>query len=232
MSISKRLLEVAQLIDKCNCTIDIGTDHGYIPIYLIKNNICSKVIASDINKGPLNKAISNGSFYGLNKSIDFRLGPGLSVTSEGECNFAVIAGMGGYLIKDIIKDNINIFKSLDGAVLQPMKNVDILRKFIMNENLYIEDEKLVFDEGLFYQIIKVNCKKKCIYEISDEMDYEIPKMLFYNKDPLLKEYLNYEINEAEKILKIIKDDTENAITRKKQLEARIKALKKRQELIC
>ena len=77
MELSKRLNWILEKVDKCETIMDVGTDHGYIPIYLIKNNIAKKVIASDINKSPLEKAKINAKLENISDKIDLRLGGGV-----------------------------------------------------------------------------------------------------------------------------------------------------------
>ena len=95
MELSKRLQFIADHIDRCKTIIDVGTDHGYIPIYSVKNNLCEKAIASDINKDPVKKAEMNAALEGVKSSVEVRLGGGLEVINIGDAEAVVIAGMGG-----------------------------------------------------------------------------------------------------------------------------------------
>ncbi|MGL5677452.1 MAG: class I SAM-dependent methyltransferase, partial [Cellulosilyticaceae bacterium] len=98
MQLTKRLYEIVSLVPKGSTMVDVGTDHGYIPIYLTRNAICEKCIASDVNKGPLESAKRHMDQNGL-QNIDLRLGSGLStVDPEEGVEVAIIAGMGGLLI--------------------------------------------------------------------------------------------------------------------------------------
>lgn len=135
MQLSSRLKAICNMVDHCNCTADIGTDHGYIPIYLVKNNICNRAIASDINKGPIRKAEINIRNEDLQNKIECRLGSGLNTINIGEVQEIIIAGMGGNLIRDIINENINIFKSVNTLILQPIQNPEVLREYIYKWDL-------------------------------------------------------------------------------------------------
>lgn len=225
MNISKRLLKVCENVPKCKCIADIGCDHGYVTIYLLQNKICNKVIASDINEGPLEKAKSNGEYFGFKSQIDFRLGGGLKVISQGECDAAIISGMGGHLIRDIIIEDQDKFKALNKAILQPVQNPEALRKFLYDSSYYIENESLVYDEGKYYQIIVVDLTKTCNYGKIPDINYEISPMLLAKGGNLLKEYLSYNIYEAQKIYDSIKENTKNALERKEELKYRIESLK-------
>ena len=83
MELSKRLMKIASYVNYCEAIADIGTDHGYIPIYLVKNNKCNSAIASDINKGPIEKASTNIRFEGLSEKIKCLLGGGLKPLKVG-----------------------------------------------------------------------------------------------------------------------------------------------------
>lgn len=223
MDISKRLAAIAEKVDKCQTALDIGTDHGYIPIYLIKNKKCSKVIASDINKGPLKKAEENIKFNNI-KGIELRLGSGFNVVKQGEADAAVLAGMGGHLIKDLILEREDVFRKLQYAVLQPVQNPDALRKFVINRGYTILDEDLVFDENIFYEIIKVRYDEKKREE--DKIYYEIGRKLLEDKNPQLYDFLMYKIMKYRKILEYIKEDTETASARKKDVNQKIIEIKR------
>lgn len=224
MELSIRLKKIASMIDKCESVADIGTDHGYIPIYLVKNDICKKAIASDINVGPVEKAKFNVRKESLEKKIECRVGPGFKTLKPFEVNAAVIAGMGGNLIRDIIKEDMKVFKSLDYVVLQPVQNPEVLRKYIYESGFKIIDEELCFDEKKYYEIIKV--KYETDYKKVDEIFYEIGENLLTKNHPLVKEYINYKISKCEKIKGFIKEETESAINRKIELENKICELRK------
>ena len=119
MELSKRLNFIIENINDAAVLADIGTDHGYIPLYAIKNNLCSKAIAVDINKDPLDKARLNAILEGVGDELDFRLGNGLAPINVGEIDVAVIAGMGGNLIRDILEADIEKVKSINNLILVP-----------------------------------------------------------------------------------------------------------------
>ncbi|EJO5347186.1 SAM-dependent methyltransferase [Clostridium botulinum] len=219
MEISLRLKEIANMVDKCDSIVDVGTDHAYIPIYLIKNNICKSAIASDINKGPLDRAKSNIKAYNLQNKIQCRLGPGFTKISPKEVNGAIIAGMGGHLIKDILQQSKEVFKTLDFLVLQPVQNPEALREYIYNNGYKILQESLVFEDNRFYEIIKIRYDKN--FKAVDPIYYEIGKYLITSKHPLIKKFLCSNIDKYKKILQYIREDTESAKIRKIQIKEKI-----------
>lgn len=222
MELSTRLETIASMVDKCECVVDVGTDHGYIPIYLVRNNICNTAIASDINKGPVEKARFNVRIEGLEDKINCRLGGGLTTINKGEVQGIVIAGMGGNLIRDIIEERKEIFKEVEFAVLQPVQNPEVLREYIYQKGYKIIDEELCIDENRFYEIIKIkydNNPKKV-----DEIFYEVGKSLVDKKHSLLPKFIEEKIKKYNKILLNIKENTELADKRKKELRVKIDRL--------
>lgn len=222
MELSTRLNKVAAMVEPCDCIADIGTDHAYLPIYLVKNNICKYSIASDINRGPVNKAKLNVSSNNLQNRIECRLGPGLNTLKNKEADIAIISGMGGNLIGDIIEDRLDLFKEFKSVILQPVQNPEVLREHIYNKGYEIIDEDLCIDENIFYEIIKIRYAEK-EYQI-DSIYYEISKKLFEEKHPLIKAFILSKHNKYIKIHSKIKDNTDLAKARRKELEMKIMKL--------
>ena len=126
--ITERLQCILNYVDS-EVIADIGTDHAYIPIELVKKNRVKRAIAADINEGPLKIAQKNIKSEGLSDRIETRLGSGISVLEKGEAGQIIIAGMGGELIEYIIKSDIETAKGSE-LLLQPMNNQYELRKFL------------------------------------------------------------------------------------------------------
>ena len=192
-----RLEAIVSLIDKCDTLADIGTDHGYVAEMAIKNNLCKRVIATDINKGPLKSAVNHLTELGFENIVDFRLGGGLTVIDENEVDCAVIAGMGGELISSILEESKSISNTVNSFVLQPMTNIDVLRRYLYDNGYAISKEIIVKEYHHYYFIIKA-IKENSICD--DDIYYEISKYLFDNKDKLLLEYIKKIIETNNKIL--------------------------------
>ncbi|UBK68228.1 tRNA (adenine(22)-N(1))-methyltransferase TrmK [Clostridium perfringens] len=226
MELSKRLKRIAEHVDKCESVADIGTDHGYIPIYLVKEGICKKAIASDINKGPIEKAKVNVAFEGVSNKVKCLLGPGLNPLKVGEVNGVILAGMGGNLTRDILLADMDKVKKYDFIILQPAQNPEVLREFLYKNDYEIIDEDLIKDEGRFYELFKVKYNEnseKLVFE--DELEYEVSPLLRKKNHQLFKEFIEEKINRCETILSFIKEDTEAAKKRKSDLEEKINKLK-------
>ncbi len=139
MRISKRLEAVASFVSNNEVVLDVGTDHGLLMIYLIKNKIIERGYASDLREGPLKSAQQNVELFGLNNKIQLLLSDGLNKMSD-DVTTIIIAGMGGELISKILSNDLDKIKDKT-LILQPNTQVPNLREFIMNNNLKIIDEE-------------------------------------------------------------------------------------------
>lgn len=220
MKLSKRLMTIADLVPKNSIVGDIGTDHGYIPAYLIQNNISKKVIGTDISKGSLDKMIGYVKRSGHEEKIESRLGYGLEVLKPYEVDTVIIAGMGGVLINEILDKDKNITNSITNFIFQPMLGVDKLRKYLMENNFEIIKEELVKEDNKYYEIILA---KKGKGYIEKEIHYEIAKELIIERHPILKDFINNKIFLAERIIKDLEGkDSENVQERYNELSDKIK----------
>lgn len=210
-------------MDKCDVIMDVGADHGYIAIELIKRNLADKVIASDINKDPLNKAKLNVSLEGLSNKIELRLGGGLTPVKDKEVNGVLIAGMGGNLIRDILENDIKKVKNMDYLVLQPAQNPEVLREYLYISDYEIIDEDVCFDEGKYYEVFKVKYKENNSTKL-ENIFYEVSPILLNKKSDVFKDYLYEKIDKYKKVKSFIKDNTEHALSRKKELDSKIEII--------
>ncbi len=198
MKLNGRLLSIAEKLPACDILVDIGTDHGYIPIYAVKNNICKKAIASDLREGPLKAALRNIKKNSVERKIELRQGNGLESILPYECDLIVIAGMGGSLIRDILSESLEKAKRAKLLVLQPNTALFHLRKWLYENGFDIVDEALSFDAGKFYCIIST--KWTGVSNQMEDEDYYLGLKLFSSKDPLLNAYLNKKLSELNVII--------------------------------
>lgn len=223
MNLSNRLKTISDMVVNVKSIVDVGTDHGYIPIFLVKNNIIDNAVASDINKGPVEKVKQNVSNYNLDKKIQCRLGGGLTTVEPNEVEAAIIAGMGGNLIRDIIEESLDVFKQLKYAILQPVQNPEVLKEYIYKKGFTIIDEELVYEDGKYYEIFKVKYDNKI--NVIDPIYYEISKTLIEKKHNIMKDYLNFKLDKYNKIYENLNCDTENSQRRKEELKEIIERIK-------
>ncbi len=132
---------------------DIGTDHGYIPVQLALFKKAKKVIATDLNKGPLDSARENVLKNNVEDIVKLRLGSGLLPLEVGECDTIVIAGMGGELISQILRASEDVAKSANKLLLQPMNSQDTLRKFLLENGYKIIKEDIKVEGFKVYNLI-------------------------------------------------------------------------------
>ncbi|MDV4150122.1 class I SAM-dependent methyltransferase [Clostridium sp. AL.422] len=220
MELSKRLNFIIDNIENTSILADIGTDHGYIPLYATQNGLCNKAIAIDINKDPLDKARLNAILEGAGDELEFRLGNGFQPIEEGEVEVAIIAGMGGNLIRDILEESIDKVSSLNYLILVPAQNPEVLREYLYNNDYEIIKEDLCEEEGIYYELFKV--RKKAGESIGlDPIYYEVSPKLLMQKHPLMKDYLNSKIENYKKILSFITESTITAKERRASVEEKI-----------
>lgn len=227
MGLSIRLEKVAGMIEKEKVVADIGTDHAFIPIYLLINGMCEKAIATDINRGPLKKAETNIAKYEFSNKIELRLGGGLTPIKPSEADCAIVAGMGAYVIKDIIEDGIKVFKSLKYIVLQPVQYSEVLREYIYSCGYNILDEDLCKEDGKFYEVIKLSYGENKADK--DPMYFEVSESLIEKRHPLIKEYIEFKLNKFEKIYTSIIENSNAAEARKLEVKQKVDSLKELME---
>ena len=133
--ITPRLKMVADMVPQCDIVADIGTDHGYLPIYLTSKGICKRAIAADINEGPLNAAKKNIALTRVKDNIETVLSDGLKKIEKADC--VTICGMGGELICEILACRK---EGMEHFVLQPQRSVDVLRRYLAKEGFEIKKE--------------------------------------------------------------------------------------------
>lgn len=223
MELSIRLKAIVNMIGECDSAIDVGTDHGYVPIYLVKNGVIKNAIASDINRGPVEKARNNVIGNNVSDQISCRLGSGLTTVNKGEAQIAIIAGMGGNLIRDILEADLDVVKQFKYMILQPVQNAEVLREYLYTTGYDILDEEICNDDGKFYEIIKVKYNTKPV--TLDNIYYEISKILLDKKNIVMKSFVEYKLQKYFKIYNTLNEDTVLSKNRKKQLYYVIRRLK-------
>ena len=173
-----RLSAIAESVPQGAKLCDVGTDHGYIPIYLCQKERITKALAMDLRPGPLSRADENIARYGLSDRISTRLSDGLRELRIGEADTAVIAGMGGLLIAEILKAQPYM---LDCYILQPMTAGAELREFLVENAYRICDERLAREDEKIYTVLVVRPGGKEPYSQAELL---VGKRLMENRDPL------------------------------------------------
>lgn len=207
MQLSLRLSAVADMVTEGNRLVDVGCDHGYLPVYLYQNKKIPKAIAMDVRTGPLSRAQEHIAQYGLEGYIQTRLSDGLAMLKEGEGDTLVIAGMGGPLMERILTDGEKVRESFSEMILQPQSDIPHFRRFIGQIGWQIVEEELILEDGKFYPMMKVVHGEKT--HISPESPYTLEEwfgaILLEKRHPVLKEYLKRELRIREDILEKLKN---------------------------
>lgn len=150
VALDDRLLSVASFVRPGDAVIDVGTDHAYLPVYLLEAGIATRALATDINQGPLNNARETVAAYGLENAISTALANGLDGAEDFGADTVMICGMGGELIADIIDRAPFVKDSHIRLILQPMTFGDHLRSYLLSHGFNILDEALSTDNGKLY----------------------------------------------------------------------------------
>ncbi len=223
IQLTERLQKIADSIQSGESVADIGSDHGYIPVYLYENGISDKIIVTDIRKDPLDIA-KNNIYTRIARAgkLDFRMGNGLYVLRYEEVDAVIIAGMGGILIKDILSTDKKKSLSFNKLILQPRNAQDKLRQWLVENGFKIQDEKLAREGKYICEIIIAVPGTDHHYK---DIYYEIGYKLIEKKDPLLKTFILRKIEIERKILKDTKNkDSEKAASQYEYSRNRIQKL--------
>jgi len=225
MELSRRLKAVADAVTKGNVVADVGCDHAYISIYLIQEGYAPSVIAMDVNKGPLQRAMDNIKLHGYEHNIQTRLSNGLQKLEVKEADTILLAGMGGNLMTQILEEGHMAVKEAKELILQPQSEISDLRKYLHTIGYEILSEEMVIDDDKYYIVIKSkNVGQAIPYE--KEIYYLFGKNLLEQKDAVLKQYLLKELNIREEVMiHLVASASERAKERIEEMKQEINYLK-------
>ena len=205
---------------------DVGTDHGHVPVELVRRTIVKKAVAMDVRKGPLSRATENIALAGLADKIETRLSDGVAKLQPGEADSVVIAGMGGELIIKILENGRHMWDSVKQWVLSPQSEIFKVRRWLFENGFVIRKEDMVLD---------VRRKKDAdsdgktvdpdVLSLSEDSRMLYGDYLIRTKNPVLLTYLK---EEEAKLLRFIEDlsakagDSERAAERLSELKLQLK----------
>lgn len=190
MQLSDRLSAIAAMVSKGNRLVDVGTDHGYLPIFLVKSGQVPSAIAMDINQGPIERAKEHIKEHNLESYITTRLSDGLTALNINEGDTLVIAGMGGGLVRKIIKEGEKQVKSFKELILQPQSEIELVRKFLVECGYRIVEENMIVEDDKFYPMMKAI--KGEVLPYNKTIFYKYGKGLLESKNTVLKLFLEKE----------------------------------------
>nr|WP_315294220.1 tRNA (adenine(22)-N(1))-methyltransferase TrmK [Mammaliicoccus lentus] len=217
IQINKRLTKVSEYLNH-NKLADIGSDHAYLPIYAIQNNLVKEAIAGEVVKGPFLSAQKNTELHGLSKSIEIKLGDGLEVVND-TVDVITICGMGGPLIAQILDEGKEKLTYYPDLILQANIHALPIRQVLQKLGYNIEAEQLIKDKKHIYEIIVA---KKGKMQLS-ENELKFGPKLMIEKDALFYEKWEREIESLENISNQLKNHKDQ--TRYNEIQAQIKQIK-------
>ena len=220
MNSKKRLLAIVNLIEKNKKVIDIGTDHGLVPLYLAKNDISKEILATDISENSLSKLVDSLDEE-TSKYIKTMVTDGFDGIKKDDNQVAIIAGMGANTIMEIIEKNLDFAQNLDYMILASNIGNEKLRAFLLENSFEIMEDFLVNENKKYYDIIKASFGKKEAYDLSE---------IYFGRDniekrsPLLKEKLDQDYKKNKIFLKEIKENSKDKKA-EERIEERLEAIR-------
>lgn len=215
MQISKRLRTVAAMVTEGYRVADIGTDHAYVPIFLVTEGKIEQALAMDIGKGPLERAQEHIREYGLESQIVTRLSDGLAEFVQGEADSIVIAGMGGALMARILSDGAEKCAGVKELILSPQSELFLVREWLSANGWQIEQETMLTEDGKYYTVMRAvpgRCEKM------KPVEALYGRYLLEHKHPVLQEFLQKENETIHRILVSLESEQgEHIENRKKEL---------------
>ena len=197
MNIGDRLEAIGKLVPQGCVLADIGTDHAYLPVWLLEQGKIASAIAGDIAEGPCLAAKNTVSMHGMKGKVEVRLGSGLKVLQAGEADCIAIAGMGASTMMEILEADMPLAVEAKRLVLQPMAGAASLRKWLIQNGWCIVAEDLVADGRHLYEIMAVERGES---EAFSDAVLEIGPSLIEAKHPLLAKQFERQINNYKKLL--------------------------------
>ncbi|OPX43155.1 tRNA (adenine(22)-N(1))-methyltransferase [Ruminiclostridium hungatei] len=198
LELKGRLKLISDKVPQCGTVADIGTDHAYIPVYLVQQERCRRAVASDVRPGPVRVADRNISKYRLSHRIETRLGSGLETLEESEADAIIIAGMGGTLLAGLLEAGAEKIGGRAVLVLQPMNDLDIVRKWLYDHKFDIYDEELAAEGNKIYCVMAAGYTGQ--NKNYEDFQLHVGECLIKKRDPLLVPYCEMKIRQLERVL--------------------------------
>jgi len=197
IKLTPRLQALADRVPQGITVADVGTDHGYLPAWLVHEGRCPRAWATDIQKGPLQNAADTVRQEGLEAAFELRLGPGLAPLRGEAPQGILIAGMGGILIAEILSADLPLARQAQVLLLQPMSGVVELRRWLVTHGFRITGETLAQEGHRLYTVIEAAAGTgQEPDELRDLIGYCLPE----SGDPLFPTFAEGQIRRLEKII--------------------------------
>lgn len=233
--LSNRMKCIADMVTPGKVVADIGCDHAFISIYLVKQGISEGGLAMDIAAGPLENAKKNIEMYGVADKVKTRISNGMDALEKNESDAAIISGMGGPLIIDILSRGISKLSEGYELILSPQSEIEDVRHFLRESSFRIVDEEMMIEDGKYYNIIKAIYLENATddQEVDTNKVYDrYGKLLIQKKSPVLLRYSEERIEKLEGIYcKLSKETGDSIIDRMAEINSEVDELAKVIELI-
>ena len=211
--LTERLQTIADCINQGEKVADVGTDHGYLPLYLFEKGITENPIMTDVSPGSLNKAKENALRMFPNRNFDFRLGDGLDVIEKGEVDTVVMAGIGGNLTVEILDWDISKVFSFKKLILQPRNNGGNLRRYLYRYGFELKELFIVTEEKRLCEImvalVPEEYKGQRNTEDISQVIFDYPDKLVESRSENARRYLLNEFEKNNNIIEKIKEGMGN-----------------------
>lgn len=224
-NISKRLRKVAGFVPQDAKILDVGSDHAYLPIYLIQQGRISSAIAGEVVEGPYQSAVTNVADNQMSDKISVRLANGLvAFDKKDQIDVIIIAGMGGRLIADILDNGSAKLASVKRLILQPNNREDELRRWLCGHDFQITEEAIVEENGKFYEIMIAEQG----HQVLNAEQERFGPYLMREQSAVFLDKWQREVDKLEKALAKI---PEKNLTERSAMSQRIKQIKQIKEVL-
>lgn len=215
--LSQRLAKVASFVPTGAVVADIGSDHAYLPCFLVHNGVASRAVAGEVVQGPYESAVRQVRTEGLSDKIEVRLADGLAAVREDDyVDTITICGMGGPLIVSILTKNPESLKHATRLILQPNIHAKVIREWALANGWAIHDEAIIKEDGKIYEIVVLQRGKMTL----TEAEILLGSKLIAAKSDVFKEKWTREIANWQRILTAIEaaEDTEENQLKRQELQ--------------
>ncbi|MBP1930545.1 tRNA (adenine(22)-N(1))-methyltransferase [Ammoniphilus resinae] len=226
--ISERLKTIADYVKEGSIVADIGSDHAFLPTFLVQTGKVVRAIAGEVNEGPWKSAQNQVKAAGLSDKIDVRLGNGLAVLQDhDQVDTICIAGMGGTLISSILEEGKQSLQDVGHLILQPNVAEKNVREWLYHNGWELKDETILEEDGIIYEILYAECgQPNSPYQQglwTLEQWFEIGPFLWKQGSEVLREKWMNEKQKATHVLRNLeRAKSEEAVTKREEINKRIK----------
>lgn len=213
IKLSERMLHLAGMVRQGAVLADVGTDHGYIPIYLVQSGKIRRAFAMDIKEGPLGRAKEHIRAFGLDDYITVRRSDGVAALAPNEADTILIAGMGGDVMIHILEDGAAVAAAAAELILQPQSKIREVREYLLQKGYAVAGEDIVYEEGKYYPMMRVlprggeGVRQRYAACTKEERQVFLcyGEFLIRENNPVLRQYLEEQAGVYERILKQLKE---------------------------